>query len=375
MTFDPGARHCRSRRLRVMRWSDLDELREPREYPAVSILAPLQRHRPGNPEDPIRLRDLADEARRRLRAELGSRKSAEIIRLLDGAITSIDLGRPAEGVAVFVAPNEARIVPLPFPVTERVVIDETFATRDLVRGLARTPRYRVLVLGEKPTRLVEGSGTVLAEQHGGGFPCFVEGARGEPLASGGFRVHTSRSGAEHEAFFRQVEQILGAAVADDPLPLVIAGTERNRAYFDGITSHSAWIIGHLDGNHEDTALDELARLAAPIVDRYTARQRTAAVDELVEEIGRARGMVGIKPVWDATLAGRARILLIEDDFVYPARVVDGHLEAAGDGDAPGVIDDAVDEIIELAQDRGGDVVIVQPGELGEHGPVAALLRF
>jgi hypothetical protein len=40
-----------------------------------------------------------------------------------------------------------------------------------------------------------------------------------------------------------------------------------------------------------------------------------------------------------------------------------------------VIDDAVDELIELVQDRGGDAVIVGPGALGEHGPVAALLRF
>jgi hypothetical protein len=41
---------------------DLEELREPREYPAVSLLSPLQRHRPGNPEDRARLRHLANEA-------------------------------------------------------------------------------------------------------------------------------------------------------------------------------------------------------------------------------------------------------------------------------------------------------------------------
>jgi hypothetical protein len=40
-----------------------------------------------------------------------------------------------------------------------------------------------------------------------------------------------------------------------------------------------------------------------------------------------------------------------------------------------VIDDAVDELIELLLDQGGDVVIVEPGGLGEHGPVAALLRY
>jgi hypothetical protein len=290
----------------VLRWSDLDELREPREYPAVSILAPVQRHRPGNPEDPIRLRDLADRARQRLHAESGSRESTEIMRRVDDAVASIDLLRPAEGIAVFVAAGETHVLGLDFPVPERVEIDETFATRDLVRGLARSPRYRLLALGEKPTRLFEGAGTVLAEHVGHGFPCFVEGARGEPLASGGFAAHSSRSEEQHRAYFRHVDQSLDAITVQEQLPLVIAGTERDLAYFDDVTSHGVSAIGRLVGNHEDTSPDELARLASPLVEGYLASRRAEVVDELVEALGPGRGMVGMKPVWDATLAGRAR---------------------------------------------------------------------
>jgi peptide subunit release factor 1 (eRF1) len=155
----------------------------------------------------------------------------------------------------------------------------------------------------------------------------------------------------------------------------VAGTERDLAYFDDVTRHHASVVGRLTGNHEDTNPDELARLAAPLLDDALASRRAEVVDELVEAIGPGRGIVGIKPVWDATLGGRARVLLVEEDFVYPARVVDGRLEPSGDPDRPGVIDDAVDELIELALDRDGDVVIVEPGALGAHGPVAALLRY
>ena len=42
---------------------------------------------------------------------------------------------------------------------------------------------------------------------------------------------------------------------------------------------------------------------------------------------------------------------------------------------PGVIDDAVDELVDMVLDAGGDVVVVEPGELGIHGPVAPLLRY
>ncbi|MGQ8497302.1 baeRF3 domain-containing protein, partial [Klebsiella pneumoniae] len=80
--------------------------------------------------------------------------------------------------------------------------------------------------------------------------------------------HTSRSVAQLEPFFRGVDRALGAHTAADPLPLVIAGTERDLAYFDHVTDHAASIIGRLTGNHELTAPDELTRLATPVVEQY-----------------------------------------------------------------------------------------------------------
>ena len=124
----------------VMQPSDLAELQAPRAYPAVSVLAPMQRRRPGNAEDPIFLRDLADEAARRVRGELGTRAGAEILERLDEAVAAVDWRSSAEGVALFVAPGESRVLELPFPVRAWVAIDQTFATRDLARGMARNAR-------------------------------------------------------------------------------------------------------------------------------------------------------------------------------------------------------------------------------------------
>ena len=207
-----------------MQPSTLARLGALRPYPAVSVLAPTHRHEPGNRADPIVLRDLADEAARRVRGELGARGSEEIVHRLREAVASVDWKNPAAGLAVFVAPGESHVLELPFPVAPRIAIDQRFATRDLVRGVARNPRYRVLALGEKPTRLFEGQGSVLVECRTGGFPWFVEGARGEPLESGGFPTHTSRTAEQHRAFFRDVDRALDVATKDEPLPLVVGGT-------------------------------------------------------------------------------------------------------------------------------------------------------
>ena len=276
---------------------------------------------------------------------------------------------------MFVGPGETHVFPLAFTVPERLEIDQTFATRDLVRGVARTPRYRLLALGEKPTRLLDGTAATLTETHSAEFPMFVEGARGEALPSGGYAVHTSRSEEQHRRFFRHVDQALGVVTAEDPVPLVVAGTQRDLTYFDEVTTHQRWIIATLPGNYEDATPHELAVLTAPLLDASLASQRASVTAELVEAVGTGHGVVGVKAAWDAARAGRARVLLIENDFVYPARVVDHRLEPAGDEDASGVIDDAVDALIEMVLDAHGDVVVCEPGELAEHGPVALLLRY
>ncbi len=91
-----------------------------------------------------------------------------IVRRLGEAFDSVDWQNPADGLGIFVAPGESLVLGLPFPVTPRVVIDQTFATRDLVSGLARRPRYQLLALGEKPTWLLEGQGSTLVECRTGG---------------------------------------------------------------------------------------------------------------------------------------------------------------------------------------------------------------
>src|SRR4029079_14533678 len=48
--------------------------------------------------------------------------------------------------------------------------EEHMATRQLVQGLRRTPRYRVLVVSDRATRLFEAVRDELTEIHDHGFP-------------------------------------------------------------------------------------------------------------------------------------------------------------------------------------------------------------
>ena len=213
----------------VMNRADIEKLQQIHACPAVSILAPTHRHEPGTGEDRIRLRNLADRARDRLLGMYPKREVAPVIDRIEEALATLDLNRPLDAVALFATRDTTYLFKLPFSVHEQVVVDETFATRDLVRGLARSLRYRVLVLAEKPARLFEASGDALVEVRTGGFPIVVEGGRGEPLESGGYPVHTSHSDEQERRLLRRVDRALGAASAGEPLPVVVVvvGVERD----------------------------------------------------------------------------------------------------------------------------------------------------
>jgi len=70
------------------------------------------------------------------------------------------------------------------------------------------------------------------------------------------------------------------------------------------------------------------------------------------------------------------MLAVEESLFYPARLSDGGdtLTPSSDLDAPDVVDDAVDELIEHVLLRGGWIAVVSDGSLAEHGRVALALR-
>lgn len=129
------------------------------------------------------LENLAGEATDRLIELLGKRDAAPMIRRLEAQVTAIDMGHTLDGMAISVSDAHAGVYLLPVPRNPRVIIDDTFATRDLVFAMNRSPRSWVLVLAEQPTRLFEGVRETLVEVRGGGFPMEHTGPGGRSRRS------------------------------------------------------------------------------------------------------------------------------------------------------------------------------------------------
>ena len=357
---------------------DILPLRQIKSYPSVTITLPTHRAKPENRQDPIRVRNLVKQASDRLIQELGKRQSDALITRLEKLASKVDYPHTLDGLALFVNANIDRAIYLPFALKERVVVDETFYTRDLVFAMNRTPRYWVLALSEKPTRLYEGTGENLIELQEDGFPLIHEGPGGEQPLPGGYGIEKSTHRDErHRQFFRMVDNALKPLMADDPLPLVVVGVERFLSFFNEVTSHREAILTTVTGSHDKTPPHELADLVWPLVEANLAEERRKVLLELDKAVGERKYVSTAEEVWRLAKEGRGHLLLVEKDFHFPARIDDSgmHITPADNADDPDVIDDAVDEIIETVMSKQGHVVFVDNGQLEKHRRIALILRY
>ncbi len=360
---------------------DVVRMQETTTYPAVSLLLPIDGDSLAQVR--LRLRHLAANAADRLRQEVGPIEAGALADRLSAAIERVELTEGQQAVAVYVSDRTA-LVALPVRVRERVVVDDTFATRDLVRALQRSPRYRVAMLGPKRTRLYEGTGLGLTEVDDKPFAIAATGA-GEPasvrVATRGRvsrEVHRDRGGRTGiDRFIRAFDDALDPYLRDDPLPLVLVGTEPRLGAVSSRSRHRQLIAGTVRGAHDFPDRDALSRLVWPTVDTMLRRQTADAVGELERSGGGSRYASGVGDVWMLANQGRGDLLLVEEGFEYPARVdpVTGQAVFAEDRDAPGVVDDLIDEVIESVLAKRGRCHIVPDGHLAGHDRIAIKLRY
>lgn len=361
-----------------MNRTDIQLLQAIRGYPALSILLPTHRTAPANRQDPIRVKNLVRQAQERLLAEFSQRDLAGLFARLDALVNTIDYRYTLDGLALFVNADIARSFMLPFPLKERVVVDETFATRDLVFALNRTPRYWVLALSEQPTRLFEGIRETLIEVTGNGFPIIHTGPGGQQAIPNKPDINRSAYRDEHHRlFFRQVDEAFKPFMVADPLPLAVVGVDRYLAFFREVSAYTSEIVTTMTGNHDKTTAHELGKLVWPLVEGSLAARRKGYLQELDAAVGAQKYVSTIGEVWRLGHEGRGALLLVEEDFHYPARVdASGmHLTPADDPSAPDVLDDAVDDLIETVLAHGGRVAFVDNGALTQHQRIALVLRY
>ncbi len=383
--------------------ADLLQLEQVRELighgggSCVSVFLPTHRMTPDSGQDPIRLRNLLDEAEERLvAAGLRAPVAREVLEPGRDLLTSGWFwSYQSDGLAVFLAPGWSRSFRLPEAFDELVVVADRFHVKPLLGLLAAGQRFFVLALSQNDVRLFEGTPHGIQEAELADVPGSLRetlqyddlekelglhiAGRGGPGARAVF--HGQGIGGEVDKvllqrFLRQVDDGLQQVLKTESAPLVLAGVDYEQAMFRQLTRYPHVLGEGIGGNPGQLRLADLHERAWAIVAPVFAQARQQAAQRYRQAAGRGQGAAsGVAEVVQAAAQGRVDTLFVpvgEQRWgtVAPgvSRVIIHERFQLGDED---LLDRAaVDTLL-----RSGTVFAVPAQQVPGPGPVAALLRY
>ncbi|MEE4420875.1 chemotaxis protein [Streptomyces bugieae] len=355
----------------------LAELRRPRPYPAVSLVMPTHRREPENAQDPVRLRNLVAEAEKAVQnaPDVPREGRVEVLDQLRRAVAEVDLVHAEDGLIIYAAQGEHQVWSVARDVPERVVLADTFLTRNLVAAQAAEQPYWALAVAADRVSLWNGEPERAAEHTRDGFPLTrsLEDYDAERKERIGDLPSTFQDEATRH-FLREAHQKLRAVLAAEPRPLYVIGSSAALTLLEelGPLGPDTMTVEH--GGLADGPAAGVWQAVEPL---RTARE-SAATSTVVAELDTAQGRHefagGIDEVWQAVKEARVRLLAVEDHFRTVVREEGGHLQPA-DTAHSGARDDMIDEIVEQALETGTEVRFVPDGTLTDQGCIAGVLRY
>ncbi|MFJ3670895.1 chemotaxis protein [Streptomyces sp. NPDC090106] len=359
--------------------STLAELRRPRPYPAVSVLTPTHRREPDNAQDPVRLRNVVAEAKKQLEADpaVPRERRADVARQLDEALTEVDLAHAEDGLVIFAAPGEHQVWSLARAVPERVVLSDTFLTRNLVSAQAAERPFWVLSVSPDRATLWNGGVDRVAEERLAGFP-FTRDHRENFDAERQERIGDVPSTFRDEGtrhFLRDADAAMARLLREAPRPLYVTGEQAALSLLEEIGGVTGDAVHVPHGGLAHGTPDAVWQAVRPLLEAETRKDAATVARELEAARGRRAYAAGVDELWQNARDGRVRLLAVEENYRVTVRDDGGdHLVPALSGDLD-AREDIVDEIVEQCLETGADVRFVPDGALGDAAGIAGVLRY
>jgi hypothetical protein len=364
---------------------------------------PTHRTFPESEQGPVRFKNLVRELGSALQKKYGKRDETaqrlleQVERLgsegPDG--DAIDFwNHQKDGLAVFAAPGFFAYYRVPIPLREIVVVSNSFHVKPLLRLLHVDARYHVLALTQGEVTLWDGNFDHIAPLAAKDIPHSLEEALGEELDTsrqglshhGGGGAGASRHGSgrpsdeakkELRRFFREVDKKVEEGYSKPSgRPLILAAVDYYHPLFHEVSKNPLLFEQGIQHDPKSLSADQIRSAALEIIEPM--REKNLA--EALEAYGGAKayhlGSNDIREIGSATVAGRVKLLLVEEARRLWGRV-DRRTGEVAIGGQQGNPDDAdvFDELAELTLLNGGDVRVVPHDRMPKGQGMAAIFRY
>jgi hypothetical protein len=292
---------------------------------------------------------------------------------LESMAATIDHRYNLDSLVLFASASMAEYVRLPLAVKDRVVIDKTFAIRDLVRAGLESRDYFALTISRQKARLIQAyNDKAVREIEDEEWPILNDTL----YETDKQLIATNRSDNLVREFFNRVDKALQEQRHSRPLPVVVVCEQSNFPVFMEVTDNPEGIAGHLLRNRDDEAAHAIVKDAWSVMQQAGQQRKTEALASIDAAMGRQQIVTELNDIHRSIREGRGAVLYVEKHFTLPAVVAaDETLIPQNANPMPGAVDDIVDHWVEEVLRFKGNVVFLSQGSLTEHQGVVLELRY
>lgn len=339
----------------------------------VTIILQTHRTTPDNEKDSIVLKNLVKEAESRLRADFEKSFVNDMIARINKLTEGINHRHNKESLILFINENTAEYIRLPITVENRVVVDKTFATRDLVRALHRETSYYILVLSRDKARLIEAFNDKVVDEIEDGFP--IVNPDLNPVQRAEAAIGSRQTNLARE-FFNRVDKQLNKVQKKNPLPVIICTDESNYPDYLNMADKKETIAGKVDGNRMNEKAHHIVEAAWPVMKKLNAEKNKQRLGELKAAVNSRNFVVDFNEIWQSIKEGKGKTLFVKQGYFQPARLENDHIELVSSENAESAnVDDIIDEMIEKNLQFNGDAVFINGDELEKFNGLVLVTRY
>lgn len=384
----------------------IDELKtlvENPKSPCISIYMPTQKAGPEVRQNPIRFKNLIREAEERLDA-IGIRHT-EAVDFLKSAheLDTVEFWENQDqGLGIFISPDVFRYYQLPMEFQELVVVSDQFHLKPLLHLINNDGRFYILALSQKDVRFFEATRYSVKQVEVENLPKSLDEALqyDDTAREGQFRIATSKGGTSNSAtqpgafhgqgspdrdkhqesilqFCHAVDQALYEKIKNQKAPLVVAAVDYLHPIYQEANTYTHLVEEGITGNPENLKPEELHDEAMQIVEPLFHKKEQEAIERYLELAGADTGKASnnIKEIIPAAYFQRIDSLFVPvgrqmwGDFDPDTMSVDLHPEPEPDDE------DLLDFAAIHTLLNGGTVYAVEPEQVPEQAPAAAIFRY
>ncbi len=366
-----------------------------KQAPLISIYQETSRHLTDNKRDALVFKNLVKEVESSLTKKYSDKEIKPLMEMFDAIENESTFWSHAyDSIALFASLDDCIIYTLKSPTRTFTVVADSFHIKPLIQYFQIMQTYQILDLDAQSFQIFEGNpyhieklvlnddipttkdqilGTELTDSYQ------THGTYGGASGKATFHGHGGKKAEEEidlERFFRRIDKIVNEKISkSSKLPLILLSPSEYHSLFQEVSDNLFLEEESISGSFETFDKEELEKHLEEFATITFNKLKEKLMDQYHELRASEKSSDQLFEIISAAIDGRIEVLFIETDKIISGKIDRVTKKIMTEPFSNPEYDDILDDLAQLALEKGGQVYVLDKEEMPTESGVAAIYRY